>query len=43
MGGMLSVQSEPGQGSTVTVTLPRQPRGVEEWKDARMEIHRQAA
>jgi signal transduction histidine kinase len=30
LGGKLSVQSELGLGSTVTVTLPRQSRGVEE-------------
>ena len=43
MGGKLSVQSEPGLGSTVIVTLPRQSRGVEERQDARMEIQWQAA
>ena len=43
MGGKLSVQSELGLGSRVTVTLPRQSRGVEEWTVARMEIQGQAA
>ena len=43
MGGKLSVQSELGLGSTVTVTLPRQLRGVEERPDARLQIQAQAA
>jgi signal transduction histidine kinase len=34
MGGDLSVQSRLGQGSTVTVSLPRQPRGADEQADA---------
>ena len=43
MGGELSIQSELGLGSTVTVTLPRRSRGVEERTDTRMEIQGQAA
>ncbi len=43
MGGTLSVQSEPGLGSTVIVTLPRQSRGAEEQAYARMGIQGQAA
>lgn len=43
MGGNLSVHSKLGLGSTVTVTLPRQSRGVQERTDASMEIQRQAA
>ena len=43
MGGKLSVQSEPGLGSTVTVTLPRQSRSVEERTDFRMEFQGQGA
>ena len=37
MGGKLSVQSELGLGSTVTVTLPMQSRNVEERTDTRMD------
>ena len=43
MGGKLSVQSELGLGSTVTVTLPRGSRGVEERTDASTQIQAQAA
>jgi signal transduction histidine kinase len=43
MGGKLSVQSEAGLGTTVTVTLPRRSRGVEEQTDASMEFQPQAA
>ena len=43
MGGTLSVQSELGRGSKVTVTLPRQARRVEERTDARMQLQGQAA
>ena len=43
MGGKLSVHSEPGLGSTVTVTLPTHLRAVEERTDAQMEILPQAA
>jgi signal transduction histidine kinase len=43
MGGKLSVQSKLGLGSTVTVTLPRQSRSVEEPTEVGMEIQRQAA
>lgn len=43
MGGKLSVQSKLGVGSTVTVTVPRKARSVEERTEARMEILRQAA
>jgi signal transduction histidine kinase len=43
MGGELSVQSKPGLGSTVTVTLPRHSRGVEERTDGGMEVRMQAA
>lgn len=43
MGGTLSVQSALGQGSTVTVTLPKQSRGVEERTDAGMPFQGQAA
>ena len=43
MGGNLSVHSKLGLGSTVTVTLPRRPRGVKERADAGMEIQRQFA
>ena len=44
MGGKLSVQSKAGLGSTVTVTLPRRSRGVEEEQtDASMEFQPQAA
>jgi signal transduction histidine kinase len=44
MGGKLSVQSEAGLGTTVTVTLPRRSRGVEEEQtDASMEFRPQAA
>ncbi len=34
MGGSLSVESRLGQGSTVIVSLPRQPRGVDEHADS---------
>ena len=34
MGGNLSVESRLGQGSTVIVSLPSQPRGVDEHADA---------
>ena len=34
MGGKLSVESVPGLGTTVTVTLPRQPRGIEQRADS---------
>ena len=43
MGGKLSVQSELGLGSTVTITLPTQSRGLEERTDARVENQRLAA
>jgi len=43
MGGTLSVQSELGRGSTVTVTLPRQLRGAEERTVATMPFQGQAA
>jgi signal transduction histidine kinase len=43
MGGELSVRSKPGQGSTVTVSLPRQTRGVEARTEASMEIQCLAA
>ena len=43
MGGKLSVQSKLSEGSTVTVSLPRQPRGVEELTDARAQLQTQAA
>lgn len=43
MGGNLSIHSKLGLGSTVTVTLPRQSRGVKERTDASMEIQGQAA
>ena len=43
MGGKLSVQSEVGLGTKVTVTLPRRSRGVEEQTDASMEFQPQAA
>jgi len=39
LGGKLSVQSELGLGSTVTVTLPRQSRGVEEPIDTAHATH----
>lgn len=43
MGGKLSVQSEPGLGSTVVVTLPRQSRGAKEREDPEMDSQWQAA
>ncbi len=43
MGGHLSVHSKLGLGTTVTVTLPRQSRGVNERIDVSMEMHGQAA
>ncbi len=43
MGGKLQVQSEPGLGTTVTVTLPKRSRSVELHADARLEIQEQAA
>jgi signal transduction histidine kinase len=43
MGGKLSVHSELGLGSTVTVTLPSQSRGVRERIDVRTELQGQAA
>lgn len=43
MGGKLSVHSKLGRGSTFTITLPRQSRGVKEPTDASMEIQGQAA
>jgi signal transduction histidine kinase len=43
MGGNLSVESRLGQGSTVTVSLPRQPRGADEQADASIEGLRLAA
>lgn len=43
MGGNLSVESRLGQGSTVIVTLPRQPHGVGEQADAGSEGLRFAA
>jgi signal transduction histidine kinase len=43
MGGDLSVESRLGQGSTVTVSLPRQPRGADEQADASIEGLRLAA
>jgi signal transduction histidine kinase len=43
MGGNLTVESRLGQGSTVTVSLPRQPRGADEQADAGIEGLRLAA
>ena len=43
MGGNLSVDSKLGVGTTVTVTFPRRPRGVQERADASMETQSQAA
>lgn len=43
MGGNLSVESRLGQGSTVIVSLPRQPRGFDERADAGIEGLRLAA
>lgn len=43
MGGKISVQSELGLGSTVTVALPRQTHGVGRQTDASVEIMRQTA
>lgn len=43
MGGDLSIHSKLGLGTTVTVTVPRQSRGVKERTDASMEIQGQSA
>jgi signal transduction histidine kinase len=43
MGGNLTVESRLGQGSKVTVSLPRQPRGADEQADAGTEGMRLAA
>ena len=43
MGGTLSIQSAPGVGSTVTVTLPKEARSVDEPADASMQFQAQAA
>ena len=43
MGGTLSVHSELGVGSKVTVTLPKQSQRVEQRPDARMQFQGQAA
>ncbi len=43
MGGDLSVQSQLGRGSTVTVSLPRQPRRADEPADSTIEDLRLAA
>jgi signal transduction histidine kinase len=43
MDGKLSIQSEPGQGSTVTIVLPKRSRRIEESSDARMKFQTQAA
>jgi len=43
MGGNLAVESQLGQGSTVIVSLPQQPRGVDEQADAGFEGLRLAA
>lgn len=43
MGGDLSVESRLGEGSTVIVSLPRQPRGLEERAGADIEDLRLAA
>jgi len=43
MGGKLSVQSRLGEGSTVTVSLPRRPRGVEEPTHAGTQLQLRAA
>lgn len=43
MGGNLSIYSKLGQGTTATVTMPRQLCGVKERTVASMEIQRQAA
>ena len=43
MGGQLSVESKLGLGTTVTITLPRQSRGVEERADAGMEMQSEPA
>jgi signal transduction histidine kinase len=43
MGGKLSVQSKLGEGSTVTVSLPRRPRGVEEPTHAGTQLQLQPA
>jgi signal transduction histidine kinase len=43
MGGSLSVRSEVGVGSTVTITVPKQPRGGEERGHAGIDVQMQAA
>lgn len=43
MGGTLSIESTPGVGSTVTVTLPRKARVAQEPTAAAMEVRMQAA
>jgi signal transduction histidine kinase len=43
MGGNLSVESRVGQGSTVTVTLPKQPRMADERADPGLDGFRLAA
>ena len=43
MGGKLTVRSRLSEGSTVTVTLPRAPRGVDEPTNARVQFRPQAA
>ncbi len=43
MGGDLSIESRPGQGSTVTVSVPREPPGVDGHADTPLESLRLAA